>query len=203
MPYGGAGPLHAAAVAEELGIARVLVPPGAGVLSAYGLLAADNTLLAARTRRRVIGPGVAEEVRREVAAMRDELAARLDAYGVVGERRLEVSLDMRLVGQAFEIGVTLEGDPDEAGLLAAFSAAHERIYRAPVDTRARAVEIVSYRVGLHVARAGLPGLAGARRLEAPRPGPFLIEDSTASIWVPPGWTAEEDEAGNLLLTRDS
>ena len=203
VPYGGAGPLHAAAVAEELGIARVLVPPGAGVLSAYGLLAADNTLLAARTRRRVIGPGTAEEVRREVAAMRDELAARLDAYGVVGERRLEVSLDMRLVGQAFEIGVALEGDPDEAGLLAAFSAAHERIYRAPVDTRARAVEIVSYRVGLHVARAGLPGLAGARRLEAPRPGPFLIEDSTASIWVPPGWTAEEDEAGNLLLTRDS
>jgi len=203
VPYGGAGPLHAAAVAEELGIARVLVPPGAGVLSAYGLLAADNTLLAARTRRRVIGPGVAEEVRREVAAMRDELAARLDAYGVVGERRLEVSLDMRLVGQAFEIGVALEGDPDEAGLLAAFSAAHERIYRAPVDTRARAVEIVSYRVGLHVARAGLPGLAGARRLEARRPGPFLIEDSTASIWVPPGWTAEEDEAGNLLLTRDS
>jgi N-methylhydantoinase A len=203
VPYGGAGPLHAAAVAEELGIARVLVPPGAGVLSAYGLLAADHTLLAARTRRRVVGPGAAEDVRRTIAVMRDDLSTRLDAYGVQGERRLEVSLDMRLVGQAFEIGVAVEGEPDEAGLLAAFSAAHERIYRAPVDTRARAVEIVSYRVGLHVARAGLPGLAGARRLEAPRPGPFLIEDSTASIWVPPGWTAEEDQAGNLLLTRDA
>ena len=205
VPYGVAGPLHAAAVAEELGMTRVLVPPGAGVLSAYGLLAADHSLLAARTRRRVIGPGAAAEVRQAIAELRDELEARFDAHGVVGERRLEVSLDMRLVGQAFEIAVPLEdlATLDEDALLAAFSAAHARIYRAPVDTRARAVEIVSYRVGLHVTRAGLPGLGGARRLDGPAAGPLLIEDSTASIWVPPGWTAREDSAGNLMLTRDA
>ncbi|MEI6159874.1 MAG: hydantoinase/oxoprolinase family protein [Roseococcus sp.] len=207
VPYGGAGPLHAAAVAEELGMTRVLVPPGAGVLSAYGLLAADHSLFAARTRRRVVAPGCAEAVRAEMAALRAELDARFDAYGVQGERRFEITLDMRLVGQAFEIAVPLEPAAlttlDEAALLAGFSAAHERIYRAPADTARRAVEIISYRAGLHVTRAGLPGLAGARRLDGPRAGPLLIEDSTASIWVPPGWMAEEDAAGNLMMTRDA
>ena len=207
VPYGGAGPLHAAAVAEELGMARVLVPPGAGVLSAYGLLAADHLLVAARTRRRSVTAGAAEEVRREVSALRAELDARFDAHGVAGTRRLEVTLDMRLVGQAFEIAVPLAAEQlstlDEAALLAAFNAAHERIYRAPADTARRAVEVVSYRVGLAVAREGLSGLGGARRLTGLVTGPRLIEDATASIWVPPGWTADEDSAGNLWLTRDA
>jgi N-methylhydantoinase A len=110
---------------------------------------------------------------------------------------------MRLVGQAFEISVPLGAEAfDEADLLAAFNAAHERIYRMPVDPR-RAVEIVSYRLGLHVTRAELPALAGPPRLTGPVRGPLLIEDSTASLWVPPGWRAEEDTAGNLLLTRDA
>ena len=203
VPYGGAGPLHAAAVAEELGMERVLVPPGAGVLSAYGLLAADHSLLSARTRRRSVDDGAADDVRREVAAMQADLEARFDAHGVEGVRRLDVTLDMRLVGQAFEINVPLAhaalATLDGAALLQAFSVAHERIYRAPADTSRRAVEIVSYRVGLHVARGSLPGLATAPRVSGP--GPLLIEDSTSSIWVPPGWTAEEDAAGNLLLTR--
>lgn len=203
VPYGGAGPLLAAAVAEELGMARVLVPPGAGVLSAYGLLAADHSLLAARTRRRRVDAGAAEEAMRAIAEMRAELEARFDAHDVQGERRLEVTLDMRLVGQAFEISVPLAmHEFDESALLAAFNAAHERIYRMPVAA-GRAVEIVSYRVGLHVTRGELPGLAGAPRLDGAAQGPLLIADSTASIWVPPGWRAEEDASGNLLLTRDA
>eukprot|EP01031_Cornospumella_fuschlensis_P051854 gene51854-63407_t len=136
-----------------------------------------------------------------MAALRAELDARFDAYGVQGKRRFEITLDMRLVGQAFEIAVPLEPAAlttlDEAALLAGFSAAHERIYRAPADTARRAVEIISYRAGLHVTRAGLPGLGGVRRLDGPCAGPLLIEDSTASIWVPPGWMAEED-AGIMI-----
>jgi N-methylhydantoinase A len=206
VPYGGAGPLHAASVAEELGMDRVLVPPGAGVLSAYGLLAADNTLIATRTRRRAVTAGAAEEARREVATMRGELEARLASHGVGGGRRLEVTLDMRLVGQAFEIAVPVAEAAlpalDEAALLAAFSAEHERIYRHPADPR-RAVEIVSYRVGLHAVRENLPGLGTGRWDAAAQRGPCLIEDSTATIWVPPGWKAAPDPAGNLLLTREA
>ena len=43
VPFGGAGPLHAASVASDLGIAQVVVPPSAGVISAYGLIASDFT----------------------------------------------------------------------------------------------------------------------------------------------------------------
>ena len=160
---------------------------------------------ATRTRRRTVASGCAEAVRQEISALRAELDARFDAHDVQGTRRLEITLDMRLVGQAFEIAVPLDvaamPDLDEAALLIAFSAAHQRIYRAPVDTMRRAVEIISYRAGLHVTRAGLPGLGGVPRLDAPCAGPRLIEDTTASIWVPPGWMAEEDAAGNLMMTR--
>jgi N-methylhydantoinase A len=51
VPFGGAGPLHAARIAEELGISTIVVPPNAGVISAYGLVASDYTKFDAVTRK--------------------------------------------------------------------------------------------------------------------------------------------------------
>ena len=51
VPFGGAGPLHAARIAEELGIATIVVPPNAGVISAYGLIASDFAKFDAVTRK--------------------------------------------------------------------------------------------------------------------------------------------------------
>ena len=202
--FGGAGPLHAAEVAEELGMDRVIVPPGAGVLSAYGLLAADHSLFASLTRRCRVDAQSGDAARAAIGELRAELDAKRRELGLEDAGRLDIALEMRFVGQAFEIVVELPPEVlpmlTQADLLDRFAEAHERIYRQRPDMSARAVEIVSWRVGMHVPQPEVPGLLR----EGPpiaQPGPAVIEDSTATVWVPAGWHGETDAAGNLMLRR--
>ena len=64
VPFGGAGPLHAARIAEELGISTIVVPPSAGVISAYGLVASDYTKFDAVTRKMKLDDAAAAEAGR-------------------------------------------------------------------------------------------------------------------------------------------
>ncbi len=235
VPFGGAGPLHAAAVAEALAIETVLVPPNAGVISAYGLLASDYSLYDGMTRRTPLDDDAAGVVRDLVGGMLRGLEARAAELGLVGARTSDVVLEMRFVGQAFEISVPLDpaalDDLTRDGLLAAFAAEHENIYRHGALARRRPVEILSFRVGLHVKQGAVPSLAAiggerpriaetscvvfdagqhrtATRLGladiaagASRDGPLVLEDVTATIYVPAGWRATADGAGNLILRR--
>ena len=82
VPFGGAGPLHAARVAEELGIGTILVPPNAGVLSAFGLLASDYTRYDTQTRKTPLEAGAADRVRDQFA-----VPARSGAELARGRRR--------------------------------------------------------------------------------------------------------------------
>jgi N-methylhydantoinase A/oxoprolinase/acetone carboxylase beta subunit len=130
LAFGGAGPLHAADMADELGIRRILVPPASGVLSALGLAAADR-----RT-----------QVQRTLMLRGDELtdAALEDAIERLhpGGERVEVACDMRYRGQAHELTVR---DLRRAGeLRAAFAALHEERYGYRDD--ASDVELVTLRV---------------------------------------------------------
>ena len=232
VPFGGAGPLHAGPVADELGLTEIVVPPNAGVISAYGLLAADHTFLASRTRRTEVDDRAPAIVAATVAALRDRLAGEADALSLPGRRRFEIALDMRFVGQAFEIAVRIDPDAPAAlareALLAAFHAEHHKIYRHGAGTRTR-VEIVSYRVGLHIERGSVPGLitppAEPRREAAcgvyadggvlaarvlsrafmadgrPVAGPAVVEDATATLWIPAGWSGAVDRHGNLIMRR--
>ncbi len=90
-------------------------------------------------------------VRESVAELRQELEARYPILDPAGRRRLDVSLEARFAGQAFEITVELPeaslAGLTTADLLQRFSEAHRRIYRQAADTQTRTVEIVSLRVG--------------------------------------------------------
>jgi N-methylhydantoinase A/oxoprolinase/acetone carboxylase beta subunit len=114
LAFGGAGPLHAAEMADELGIARILIPPASGVLSALGLAAADR-----RT-----------QVQRTLMLRGGELtdAALDDAIEQLrpGGERLEVACDMRYRGQAHELTVRDLRSAD--ALRAAFAELHEERY---------------------------------------------------------------------------
>ena len=72
VPFGGAGPLHAARVAEELGVTKVVVPPHAGVLSAAGLLMSDYVYYRVRTRKLQLADSAMGEVREILAALEAE-----------------------------------------------------------------------------------------------------------------------------------
>jgi N-methylhydantoinase A len=128
VAYGGAGPLHACRLAEELDVPRVLVPASAGVLSALGLLISDTVYDYGTTMVRPwadVDPGtVAETLDRFEREGRERLASE----GFEPERRrLERSLDLRYAGQSFDLRVPVpEADPDGSTLAAVADRFHER-----------------------------------------------------------------------------
>src|SRR5690606_33332984 len=78
VPFGGAGPLHACEVADELGINRILVPPHAGVLSAFGLLASDFVHFETRTQRIVVKDDASlDELRKVVTELEHDARGKL------------------------------------------------------------------------------------------------------------------------------
>ena len=161
VPFGGAGPLHAARVAEELGVTRVVVPPHAGVLSAAGLLMSDYIHYRVRTRKLRLRADAENEIRAILLALEDEVSAYLLSLGIEGEPEFDRALEMRYVGQAFEVTVSLkEGDAQNVKadrLAALFGEAHHRIFefsKLPKDP----IEIVSFRVGVKVPPSAVPAL---------------------------------------------
>ncbi|MBV8393385.1 MAG: hydantoinase/oxoprolinase family protein, partial [Alphaproteobacteria bacterium] len=130
VPFGGAGPLHAARIAEELGIATIVVSPNAGVISAYGLVASDYTKFDAVTRKMKLDETAATEAGKTFAAMRERLAAQFAEMKLPGELSYTHTLDMRFVGQAFEVGVEVPAGRlatlDAAYLAELFADAHHR-----------------------------------------------------------------------------
>ncbi len=122
LPFGGAGPMHAAAIAEELGIERLLCPRAGGVLSAFGLCASDRRRDTARTVMLAGDDLTAERIAVAVGELREAAGAGLD------DARVEVVYGMRYAGQAFELPVPGDPEPDPADLVARFEAAHEERY---------------------------------------------------------------------------
>jgi N-methylhydantoinase A len=159
VAYGGAGPLHAVAVARDLGIPRVVVPPFPGHFCAVGLLAADERHDYVRTWLAPLAAVAPDALADAFAAMRAEGTTTLAREGVPPDRQaFERSLDLRYRGQAHTLGVPLDDGPlDAAALLAArarFDAAHERSYghSAPEEP----VELLNLRL---VARGHRPAQA--------------------------------------------
>jgi len=161
IPYGGAGPLHAAAVAADLGMRSIVVPPNSGVLSAYGLLASDFVLYDNMTRRAPVDEAAPDVVRAVFADMKTRALERAWAMGLGGDLRISFVADMRFVGQAFEVPVELDpealGTLDAAALRRLFGEAHERVYffGAALD---KPVETVSFRLGIIAPLARTPVL---------------------------------------------
>ena len=149
MAFGGSGPIHAASLARELGIRRVLVPPRPGVFSAVGLLQARLEFHAKRTFLRRLRHLAIAELRAEIAALEAEAREGLGAQTLrAGAFEFERFVELRYVGQGFELPVVLpplDADADLARLAATFDAEHERTYGHRTGNE---VEIVHLRVVL-------------------------------------------------------
>jgi N-methylhydantoinase A len=217
VAFGGAGPLHAAQVADELGIATILVPPNAGVISAFGLLASDFARFESLTRRTLVteeAPGVVMEVFTE---MRDRILAGFAELGLGGEPRLDFVADMRFVGQAFEVPVAL--DVEKLDRLTAdqlkrlFTEAHHRIYFHGISGD-KAIEMVSFRLGVTAPVKAVPQLreAGEKGGEATpveifdgrrqQPGKAMPRgDLTPGLRIA-GPALIEDETSTILVPAD-
>ena len=159
VPFGGAGPMLAARLAEDLEIDTVVVPPNAGVLSAYGLLASDYIHYETRTHRLAVESANLTAIRATLQELATSVSDQLNTLGLEGETQLSFTLEMRYIGQAFEISVTLAENALEAlsleDLLAAFRAAHQRVFEFDKGEHGQC-EVVSFRVGGAIPPTALP-----------------------------------------------
>jgi len=177
VAFGGAGPMHACAVARETHIPRVLLPPHPGVTSAVGLLMTD-------VRHPMVGPFIVATEKVEVERVEmlfdqlcDEAKRRLLKDGVlIDDIELLRFVDMRYQGQAYELTVPCDGrlagpgiDSDEAlrGLVTRFNRLHERVYGHHADDEP--TQFVGLRVeGIGRVPRGVFGVKGSRAAEARR-----------------------------------
>ncbi|HTZ35710.1 MAG TPA: hydantoinase/oxoprolinase family protein, partial [Stellaceae bacterium] len=162
VPFGGAGPMHGSPVARDLAIPRLLVPPTPGILCALGLLVADLRHDLTQTRLAAFAAVSAADAATGFAPMLEAARRMLAEDRIPPERqRIETRVDMRYIGQSYELPIPLAGfgDGEWAALAPAFHAEHLRRF-GHSDPEAP-VEIVSFAV---IAR----GLIDTPEL--PRPG---------------------------------
>lgn len=186
VAFGGAGPLHACELADELGAQAVIVPAGAGVLSAMGLLTSPLGVEVVRS-----WPTPLEHSGLHAAC--DDLA--LSAREAIGDSGADVatSLDCRYAGQSHELRV-----PD----VRSFGAEHRRRngYERPGDpvevTAVRATATLAAPVEMSELCASWVG-----RWDAEVVGPRVVAREDCTIWVPEGWIGREGALGALVLRR--
>src|SRR5205085_202162 len=123
VPFGGAGPMHGSPLARELSIPRLLVPPTPGILCALGMLVADLRHDLVQTKLAAHRDLSAADAQAVLAPMVDEARRLLDADRVpAGRQQIEQRVDMRYIGQSYELPIPLAGAGSEewAGLMPAF-----------------------------------------------------------------------------------
>lgn len=211
VSFGGAGGLHAVALARALGIARVLVPPDPGILSAAGMLLAPEV---EETARAVVAPfdgSLLDSLRADAERREEQCFAELAARGIDRDRaEVHRELSIRYRGQSHEIDVPW----DTADPSATFNALYRERYGYTEEDRALEVTVSRSRVEVRretelptrraVTQAASPqrapvfldGDSGAT--EVPRvgrgtlaagatlSGPAIVEESSSTLWLPPG-----------------
>lgn len=225
VSFGGAGGLHACALADALDIRTVLVPPFCGVLSALGMVVAPAVVDASRS---VLHLGQGLDDHRLIAEIGSINAETIDAIPYEQTDRVEAYADVRFRGQSHELKVKLDS-PTIDHLTARFHEAYSRMYgRIPSG---REVEIVTLRIRRigkipplqlppHVHKkaegdltydlvledgkisAGRAYSREALSEDLPVVGPFLLIDAQSTTFVPPGWLARIDAQGIVSLGRE-
>ncbi len=226
--FGGAGPVHANAIARDAEMPTLLIPRSPGIFSATGLLTTDLKRDAAVTIMRRLDEVDDAEVESVFAELERAGREELRREGLADDRIEFVrQIDLRYVGQSYELTI-----PAGEGLLERFHAEHDRVYgfAAPAE----AVELVSLRLA-SVGRIDKPPARTLKPGAAPEPkerrdvyfaetdgyvdcpiydryalpagmrlsGPVVIEEFDSTTVVHPGFAVSVDETGNLIVERTS
>ncbi len=228
--FGGSGPLHAAEMAQELGVRQVVVPPFPGLFSSLGLLCVDVSQHAVQTVLLPLDTVSEEEINQQYQGLESRLAGEL---GVDDETRRQGEwqrfADLRYAGQSFELTVPFQ-ESKPASMRKAFENEHERTYghKAPDDP----VELVNLRVEVTLPREGahrwgntatsrgsvdgprdrtayfgaaigertVPLRARSELGNEDQSGPLIVEEYDTTILVPPKCTVKRDAWDNVVIT---
>ena len=227
VAFGGAGALHACAVADRLEIPRVMIPRYPGVLCAFGLLVADVALDYSRSVLGAVTQATNTELEEYLNQMIGQANSDLDDEGIPKDNRVySPSLDLRYQGQAYELTIPFNPNDD---ILSIFHAYHEKTYGHNLPNRT--VEVVNLRlqaVGLvehpdiEAETSNRQNSADSARLGEKRTtdgttlslydrdkllpnttlkGSALIFQLDSTIYLADGWQARVDGYRNLILER--
>jgi N-methylhydantoinase A len=226
--FGGAGPVHANALARDAEMPTLLIPRSPGIFSATGLLTTDLKLDTAVTVMRRVDELDADEVEASFAELEEAGRGELEREGLAADAMSFVrKIDLRYVGQSFELTIPAGDD-----LLGRFHAEHDRTYG--FAAREEPVEVVSLRltsVGTIAKPPPRPLESGGRAEPKERrqvyfaesdgyvdcpiydryalpagasfSGPAVVEEFDSTTVVHPGFTVTVDDAGNLLIERET
>jgi N-methylhydantoinase A len=209
IAFGGAGPLHACRHAAELGMRSVIVPPDAGVLSAFGLLASAPRVDHRVAFRRRLDRVVPADLAATLAALEREGLERLPPDARAGDLRRERGADVRYVGQSWDLRVPIPAGPIDAAALARlrvdFDDLHARSYGyaspdAPVETVHVAITLSAPRPE----QSAMTGeFASSPRSHAPTKRPAYVGRGEAlepvSVYSWPDLRAGQEIAGPALI----
>jgi N-methylhydantoinase A len=232
LAFGGAGALHAAAIARSLGIPKVIVPPYPGVFSALGLLLADLRVDKIWTQAFRSTQVDAELVERQFRRITERAVEELAQEGFDGEPAIRRAINMRYFGQNYEHEVEIpEGALDEALLAEAlrrFERLHAERYGYAIE--GEVIELLSFKVTA-IGRRPEPDVALAAGTPRPRgerdvffrgrgfvpalvlhraglepgevlEGPCVIEEEGSTTLVEPGMRIERTAQGSLVVTTE-
>jgi N-methylhydantoinase A len=205
VAFGGAGPLHAARLAQELEIGRILVPRNPGILCAMGLLLTDLRVDFATTALRVLHVAALPDVVAAFAGLSAQADAWFDAEGIAPEaRRVVRTVDMRYAGQNYELPIVVPDDEPRAATLnelgERFAAAHRQMFGFTADEDP--VQLVTFRV------EAIGAVPHARFSAEPDHGPDASAAVIArrDVWLPeaggfvgcPVYDRDRLHAGNFV-----
>lgn len=223
--FGGAGPLHAAFLAEELEVERVIVPANPGVFSAWGMLQGDIRHDVVLTfYRRLDAPQL--DLSEPIARLRDRACREMQADEEAQRRmRFEVNVELRYVGQEYSLPVPLPGWAADDALRAAFHDRYRQRYghsnpQAPIELVAiRLTAVMEFDRGAEGERAGADPeenvarervIFAGRAMDTPvvprslvgesLPGPAIVAESSTTTVIPPGWRAS-DRGSHMILEK--
>ena len=219
MGFGGAGGLHACALAERMRITRVVVPVACGAFSALGMLCSPRRLDASRSWPASLRTADAEALDRMYAGLEADNAGRMAGHALTHQRLAE----LRYAGQGSTLSLAWTAELE--ALAAAFEAAHARSYGHRLDMD---IELPPLRVSPPAAAPPLPLPALPASGTTPEPaalshvhglgmvphyrrrelapgqrlvGPAIILEPTATTWLAPAWTLSVSGQGHLLLEQ--
>ena len=224
--FGGAGGQHACLVADELGMQTVFIHPYAGVLSAYGMGLADQSVLREQAVERPFDDAALPELNALADTLAEAARAELLHQGAVATT-IRRAVHLRYAGTEAALPVPLDG---AAATLAAFTEAHRARFGFATPDRPVVAELVAVEAvapGEPVTEPTLPARSeggpepidhvalwsGAAEHHTPvydrtallagdrLPGPALVREANATTVVEPGWTAEVTAADHMLLRR--
>ena len=211
IAFGGAAPLHAARLCEKLGVARCLVPPGAGVGSAIGFLKAPFSFEANRSVFMKMGQFSPGKVQGLFTEMQAEATAFVRSCDAQADILSEHKVYMRYAGQGWEIPVALTPDqaaqPDAATYLALFEAEYTKLFGRRVE--GMEAEVTVWSVNAVTPTEAVERVADLTKTLVAKPvgqrslfDPALAASSQAAICERVDFTAGVTIAGPALITED-